>query len=101
MTTKPADPRITAAIAELGNYVTGLRVLYRSFGMSLYPPEAPADADKDDRGYHPRDFQWCAIANPDAIDEETGDLLEVECYADTPMAAMEAAFVECEEAEDV
>lgn len=76
---------ISTAIADLGAYVTGLRVLYRGYGMSLYPP-----TDGDDT--------WEAHANPDAEDCN-GYPLEVIGTGATSMGAVLACFKACEEAE--
>lgn len=79
------NPEITSALGTLGEYVVGLRVLYRGFGMSVYPP------DKSTGGL------WLAYAHPDA--EDDGYPLEVTGSGSTPMEAMEACFKECEAAE--
>lgn len=84
---KPLDPQIASALTALGAYVTGLRVLYRSFGMSLYPLD-------EDGGL------WLAYGNPDAEDCD-GYPLEVLGSGATPIEAVEACFIQCGAAESI
>lgn len=76
---------IFTAIADLGAYVTGLRVLYRGYGMSLYPPTED-------------DGRWEAHANPDAEDD-FGYPAEMVGRGATPMDAMQGCATLCEQAE--
>lgn len=81
------NPQIASVLPELGAYATGLRVLYRGFGMSVYPPDETSSG-------------WLAYGTPDAEDD-SGYPLEVTGSGATPMAAMEACFQQCKAAEEV